>query len=727
MAAESNERPRPAEEAIDEDDDQPMLSEHALQALKEFLNEQNLETLASSEEVELIAEDWRLSQFWYNRETAETIVEEIGHIFSSTSSAVACVACPTIYAYLKGSILGVEVKFARSSYSTQVVQREDQNKEKFLKHEQNGFLKPFLCSLVIPQVDGGCDIYVEVRWFQKLLYGDGHFSNRIPFIFPEYVNPFSKIVAKHEKIRLNVDIGTEKEVIIQGSSHALKEKFRQAGKFSFLYEADVENWSSKDFEFSYSVFSNDVYGRILLKSPLVHDPDQRNMFCLYLFPSNDPTRKVFTKEVVFLVDISGSMQGKPLESVKSALYTALSELSPADRFNIIAFNEEMLSFSSSIKPANEDMLENARQWISRNFVAYGGTSIIKPLNEALRMFDKNSDQSTMLLPNTKDSIPYIFLVTDGTVEDERDICLVAKSHLRNAGSMSPRICTFGIGSYCNHYFLQLLASDGRGLYGAAFDQDSVESEMQKWFKKALFPVVTNIKIEIFDDFESFEVCPCNIPDLLVGCPLIISGRYKGKFPRTVKAEGQLADMNDTFINLVVQNSGDIPIEKVFAKQEIDLLTAQAWLSESKQLEEKVIQLSIQYGIPSEYTDVIFKVDLMPQEEVKQKRDKRKHGEAEVELATLVHHLKLGFGNLTATMENLPPACGEPIHQPESFAMLEKAANCCNSICNCCCCMCCIQLCSSLSDRFVIALTQLVAALSCFACSECCIQLCCDAD
>ncbi|KAG0503674.1 hypothetical protein HPP92_003746 [Vanilla planifolia] len=101
MAAESNERPRPAEEAIDEDDDQPMLSKHALQALKEFLNEQNLETLASSEEVELIAEDWRLSQFWYNRETAETIVEEIGRIFASTSSAVACVACPTIYAYLK--------------------------------------------------------------------------------------------------------------------------------------------------------------------------------------------------------------------------------------------------------------------------------------------------------------------------------------------------------------------------------------------------------------------------------------------------------------------------------------------------------------------------------------------------------------------------------------------------------------------------------------------------
>ncbi|KAG6512992.1 EEF1A lysine methyltransferase 1-like [Zingiber officinale] len=92
----------------EEDDDPPALSSHALQALREFLSEQSSLSEAGggeggggSEEVRLVTEDWRLSQFWYDRETAETLVEEIRALHRSTSSPVACIACPTIYAYLK--------------------------------------------------------------------------------------------------------------------------------------------------------------------------------------------------------------------------------------------------------------------------------------------------------------------------------------------------------------------------------------------------------------------------------------------------------------------------------------------------------------------------------------------------------------------------------------------------------------------------------------------------
>lgn len=75
------------------------------------------------------------------------------------------------------------------------------------------------------------------------------------------------------------------------------------------------------------------------------------------------------------------MQGKPLESVKSALLSILPELAPTDCFNIIAFNEEMYSFSSFLEPANVDLLESTTQWISKNLIACGGTNIMRPLNE----------------------------------------------------------------------------------------------------------------------------------------------------------------------------------------------------------------------------------------------------------------------------------------------------------------------------------------------------------
>lgn len=100
---------------VDDDDDQPMLSVQALEALREFLGEQNRALVAdddddgaaagsggSSSEVALLAEDWRLSQFWYDRDTAETVSNEVLSLCGSVECAsVACIACPTLYAYLK--------------------------------------------------------------------------------------------------------------------------------------------------------------------------------------------------------------------------------------------------------------------------------------------------------------------------------------------------------------------------------------------------------------------------------------------------------------------------------------------------------------------------------------------------------------------------------------------------------------------------------------------------
>lgn len=90
--------------------------------------------------------------------------------------------------------------------------------------------------------------------------------------------------------------------------------------------------------------------------------------------------------MVFLVDISGSMQGKPLENARNAIATALSKLSPKDSFSIIAFNEETSAFSSSMELANEEVIERATQWMSERCVAGGGTNILAPLNEVKRHF-----------------------------------------------------------------------------------------------------------------------------------------------------------------------------------------------------------------------------------------------------------------------------------------------------------------------------------------------------
>jgi uncharacterized protein YegL len=357
----------------------------------------------------------------------------------------------------QGSILGAEVTIGRRSYNTQVIEVEDRTVENHVNIESGGLLKPQLFLLTISQVEGGADIYATFRWSQKLLYDNGRFSVDIPFRFPYFVNPLPKVFMKREKIQLTVNSGFSKEVLLQGTSHPLKEKGRQGDKLSFMHEAVVENWSSKDFNFSYSVYSADLSGAVLVQPATLRDYDDRDMFCIFLLPGSG-NRKVFRKAVVFIVDTSGSMQGKPLDNVKHAVSTALSELAQEDYFNIITFNDELHSFSSCLEQVNEKTIASATDWMNSNFVAEGGTDIMHPLSEAMA-----------LLSNVHDALPQIYLITDGSVDDEHNICQTMKTEITNRGSKSPRISTFGLGLHCNHYFLRMLASIGKGHYDAALE------------------------------------------------------------------------------------------------------------------------------------------------------------------------------------------------------------------------------------------------------------------
>ncbi|XP_021691763.2 uncharacterized protein LOC110673065 isoform X2 [Hevea brasiliensis] len=596
----------------------------------------------------------------------------------------------------QGSILGVEVEVPGKSYSTELIAVDGQkDMEREGRPENGGFLKPHIFTLTIPKVDGGTSLSIKVSWIQKLLYRNGEFSLIVPFSFPEYVTPAVKKLPKKEKIQLNVNSGTGTEIVCKTTSHPLKQLKREAGKLGFLYESEVLNWTDIDFAISYSVSSSHIYGGVILQSPTVQDFDQREMFSVYLFPGEQFSGKVFRKEIVFVVDISGSMEGKPLEGTKDALFGALTKLDSKDSFNIIAFNGETYLFSPSMELATAETVERAVKWINLNFIAGGSTNILLPLNQAME-----------IVSNTQGSFPVIFLITDGAVEEERHICDLMESHLTGKGSLCPRIYTFGIGTYCNHYFLRMLAMISGGQYDATYDVDLVQSQMQKLFVKGLSTILANITIDAFDDLDDVEVYPSRIPDFSSEGLLIISGRYQGNFPETVKAKGILGDLSNFVMDLKIQKEKDMPFDRV-------------------------AKMSIQTGVVSEYTRLAL---LESQRAHHASESPRAHKlshktdspnvDSQGQRRILLPNLGVGFGNVTATAENIHPGV-EETKLPEAAEIIIKAAsNCCGSMCNKCCCMCCIQSCSKMNDQCAIALTQLCVALACFGCLECCSQLCC---
>ncbi|KAM7253638.1 hypothetical protein ACFE04_021792 [Oxalis oulophora] len=643
---------------------------------------------------------------------------------NSVSRSRMCDCCLAIPLGEQGSVLeSVELDVDGRSYHSQLVTTDDITvKENGITIEDGRFLKGYIYTLTIPQVEGGSNISVKLNWSQKLSYDKGHFHLNVPFTFPAYVNPVGKKISKSEKIMLNVNSGIGKEIVCGSISHPVKELRREVGKLRFLYEAEVEAWSNSDFSFSYtvrfSIPSSEFFGGVLLQAPPMHDFDQRQMFCLYMFPGSGQTRKVFKREIVFMLDISGSMKGAPLDNAKSAISTSLSKLTSQDSFNIIAFNGETSLFSPTMKLATEKSILNATQWLASEVISGGGTDIFTPLKQAMK-----------LLSDTTDSVPLIFLITDGTVEDEREICKYAKEQLAaNRSSISPRICTFGIGLHCNSYFLKMLAQIGSGHFDYAHNADSVEFRLQRFFTIASSVTLANVSVSSLERLDSLEIYPSQIPDLSSEYPLFLSGRYKGEFPDVVNVTGTLSNMSDFQIDLKAQNAKDVPLDKVCAKRQIDILTAIAWLSESKELEDKVAKLSIQTGTPSEYTPMILHLNNEGKKALGPSFTQKVFNsvnplKAEVGYLKIIllGNLGVGFGNLAATTMNTP--AGFEQLKSSNTLLVRATSSLYGKFMDLCCCMCCIRCLSHTSDRFTIWLTQLCAALACCECMDCCFELC----
>ncbi|GMJ07274.1 hypothetical protein like AT1G19110 [Hibiscus trionum] len=610
----------------------------------------------------------------------------------------------------QGSIQGVEVDLPKKSYSTELIGVEEiKGIKKTAKLEDGQFLTPHIFTITIPKIHGGTCISIQLRWSQRLSYNDGQLSLTVPFRFPEYVNPAIKNVARKEKIQLNVNSSIVAGMV-QTTSHPFKEFRRETGEIAFLYEADVLTWSETDLSLSYSVSSSVIFGGALFQSAPIYDSDQRDMFCIYLFPGNQRNTEVFGKAVIFVVDVSGSMRGKPLESTKHALNTAFSKLSPEDSFNIILFSGETFLFCTSMVLASLEEVEKAFEWIANQHCSGDGTNIFIPLQKAVDM-----------LSNTHDSIPMVFLVTDGAVEDERKICEWMNKVVKNGESLCPRIHTFGIGSFCNHHFLRMLSMISHGKYVACFDPDTIATRMQKLFSNCLSTALANITIDALDDHEQIEVYSTCIPDLSSETLLIICGRYQGSFPDTLKAKGILGDSSSLVIDLKVEKAKDIPLDKFIAKRQIDLLTAQAWFSENKQLKEQIANLSIRTCNISEYTRMVLvqkrksDKDSAGAQKVKKKGIASKLLKSGEPQKILLEILTVGFGNLVATAENIRPGSEEEI-LPE---VGKAASNWCGQLCKNCCCMCCLECCSKMGNQCGAILTQLLGALACIGCCSLC--------
>ncbi|QIG50040.1 marine proteobacterial sortase target protein [Nordella sp. HKS 07] len=219
-------------------------------------------------------------------------------------------------------------------------------------------------------------------------------------------------------------------------------------------------------------------------------------------PAASAPEKRVPRDVVFVIDNSGSMGGPSMSQAKASLLYALGRLDPADRFNVIRFDDTMDILFTDTVMANHDNVETAKKFVGR-LEASGGTEMIAPLRAALR--DAR--------PDDESTLRQVVFITDGAIANEQEMFDVL-SAMRGRS----RVFMVGIGSAPNSYLMTRAAELGRGSYAMIGEGGQVEDRMRELFAKLENPAVTHLKATF--DQASADVTPSLLPDIYQGEPAL---------------------------------------------------------------------------------------------------------------------------------------------------------------------------------------------------------------
>lgn len=312
---------------------------------------------------------------------------------------------------------------------------------------------------------------------------------------------------------------------------------------------------------------------------------------LTLVPPSAGQPQRLAREVIFVIDRSGSMYGPALEQAKGALRKAIESLTPLDRHQVIAFSDTFESAFEQSEVATEDAKRRSIAYVDA-LHAEGGTMMLAPLVAAL-------DDSA-----AGDDVRQIIFATDGQVDNENEVLAAIQ---RSAGRS--RIYTLSLGPAPNSSFLRQAARTGRGFHTAIPDLSLVESSMTRVLESIEMPVLTNISIT--GAASGAEIIPANPGDLHAGQPLIIS--VKGSaVPLTV--HGRVADREWSQTvqpHVTGQGAG---VARLWARHAVELLEDSLVTgADPKDVREQVLKVALSHGISSSFTSLIA-VDTTPASE-----------------------------------------------------------------------------------------------------------------
>jgi len=482
--------------------------------------------------------------------------------------------------------------------------------------------RPNIFTQAVANIMPGEQVVVTISYLQTLDYENGSYK----FVFPTVVGPryipgqptgkqaggwapdtdqvpdASKITppvtprgmrAGHDiSIELAIDAGVPLQQL-RSRSHEI-DVSRTGAAAATVKLKNLAEIPNKDFILTYKVAGDQISDAVLSQAaPANSKLGPGGYFTLILQPpARVPESDIAPKELIFVLDTSGSMMGFPIEKAKTFISRALDELYPGDTFNLVTFSgETQVLFPEPVFPTVENIRKaKALLNTSRGF---GGTMMMNAIRAALDPSD------------AQDHVRVVCFLTDGYVGNDLEIIGEVQKHA------NARVFAFGIGTAVNRFLIEGMARAGRGESEIVTLDDKAGAAADRLYERLRSPLLTDVSID-WGNLPVTDVSPRRLPDLYSGKPLVLSGRYTAAVNGTIQVRGKRAgeDFVRAFPISLSGNQGRYLIESSFwARSRIDDLMSQDWAGLQSgnlkpELGKEITRLGLEYRLMTQFTSFV---------------------------------------------------------------------------------------------------------------------------
>jgi Ca-activated chloride channel family protein len=487
-----------------------------------------------------------------------------------------------------------EKEKARQEYE----QAKQEGKSASLLEQQ----RPNVFQMNVANILPGDVIRVELSYTELLVPTDGVYEFAYPTVVgPRYSNKSEAGAGSSESwvknpylhegeappyafdIKTRVSAGIPIQEVVC-PSHKVQIGYEGPATADIKLDPSEKSGGNRDYILKYRLAGGRIESGLLL-----YPGEKENFFLLMMQPpAKISPAMIPSREYIFIVDISGSMHGFPLDISKKLLKSLIGGLKPTDTFNVLLFAGSAAILSEHSLPASSGNITQAIQVIERQ-VGGGGTELLPALKRALS------------LPGDEKRSRTIVIATDGYVDVEKDAFQVIRENLGRANMFA-----FGIGTSVNRFLMEGIARAGMGESFVITGPNDAESKAEKFRKYVQSPVLTKVKTE-FEGFQAYDVEPPAIPDVLAERPVILFGKWKGAPTGTIRLSGVSGDQPYSAgvdVGNARPSAANSALRYLWARHRIAALSDDVKLLPDDGRVKEITRLGLEYNLLTEYTSFV---------------------------------------------------------------------------------------------------------------------------